>query len=389
VDLSRRLAEAAVRRTCVLVVEVPGWAATRYAAELAIRRRGWRLASSPADADVLLTCGTPGPRLAEAVGLLWEQVPGPRARATVTARSAVDAAMEQAAAALLDTGHQRADAAQRSPDPAMGTRAEHDEDDEDSGGSENQHADEEHASDGSDGDMNDSDMNDGGGDMDMDMEPGGIPLAGGAQDRDGLEMDVLHVPLGPVLPHWPAGLLLHCTLSGDVVTEARPEVLGAAVDAVPDPPMPGASAVDRLDRAARLLYLAGWEARATDALRLRDDLLAGNDDASVAAGVDRLVARIRRSWVLRWSLRGTGPISSGTCEELGLDDRATGDVHDRLVICLTEARSALEGDRLPAPVSPEILAELLPGLEIGAVRLLVASLDLDTGAHLSTGTAAR
>ena len=28
-------------------------------------------------------------------------------------------------------------------------------------------------------------------------EPGGIPLAGGGPDRDGLEMDVLTVPLGP------------------------------------------------------------------------------------------------------------------------------------------------------------------------------------------------
>ena len=28
-------------------------------------------------------------------------------------------------------------------------------------------------------------------DRDMDMAPAGIPLAGGADDRDGLEMDVL------------------------------------------------------------------------------------------------------------------------------------------------------------------------------------------------------
>ncbi|WP_143553999.1 hypothetical protein [Serinicoccus sp. CUA-874] len=44
-------------------------------------------------------------------------------------------------------------------------------------------------------------------------------------------MDVLKVRLGPVLPYWPAGLVLHCSLQGDVVTEARAEVLGAADEA--------------------------------------------------------------------------------------------------------------------------------------------------------------
>ena len=70
-----------------------------------------------------------------------------------------------------------------------------------------------HMSDDSDmsGDMN----------MDMDMSPSGIPLAEGGDDRDGLEMDVLHLPLGPVLPHWPAGVVLRCTLQGDVVVAAE------------------------------------------------------------------------------------------------------------------------------------------------------------------------
>jgi hypothetical protein len=220
----------------------------------------------------------------------------------------------------------------------------------------------------------------------MDMEPHGIPLAGGAEDRDGLEMDVLHVPLGPVLPFWPAGVLLHCTLAGDVVTEARPEVLGPAEEAVTDPPSPGAPAVDRLDRAARLLILAGWEAAATDVIRIRDDLVAG-DTGTVAPRLDRLASRVRRSRLLRWSLRGAGPIDVETCRRLGLGDRAVGDVHDRLVTVLAEARSALDGGSLPEPVGPGVLAQLVPGLELGAVRLLIASLDLDSGVRQPAGTA--
>ena len=53
------------------------------------------------------------------------------------------------------------------------------------------------------------------------MSPDGIPLAEGAEDRDGLEMDVLHLPLGPVLAHWPAGVVLRVTLHGDVVGRRR------------------------------------------------------------------------------------------------------------------------------------------------------------------------
>lgn len=369
-DVNRRLAQAAIRRSTVLLVEVPGWAATRYAAERAIRQRGWRLALSPADADALVTCGAPGPRMAHALDLVWAQLPGPRTRVAVSAPSAVDAAFAQAAASLVDTDRQRADAARRSTEPVMGGPAE-----------------------GADPDAEDTDH----GDTDhgdMGMRPGGIPLAGGAEDRDGLEMDVLHVPLGPVLPCWPAGLLLHCTLSGDVVTAARPEVLGAAGDAVLDPPPRRAAAVDRLDRAARLLVLAGWEKVATDTVRLRDDLLDSDDDdddaadAANAARVDRVVGRVRRSRLLRWSLRGAGPIDMDTCHELGLHGRSAGDVHDRLVTLLWDARSALDGRSLPAPVPLDALARLLPGRELGAVRLMVASLDVDTGVRTATPAAA-
>jgi hypothetical protein len=45
------------------------------------------------------------------------------------------------------------------------------------------------------------------GEVDMGM-PGGLPMAERGEDRDRLKLDRLHVPLGPVLPDWPAGLLV-------------------------------------------------------------------------------------------------------------------------------------------------------------------------------------
>ncbi len=61
----------------------------------------------------------------------------------------------------------------------------------------------------------------------MDMPaPGGIPLATGSEnDRDGLEMDELSVSLGPVLPSWPAGLVLRCVLHGDLIADASVQTM--------------------------------------------------------------------------------------------------------------------------------------------------------------------
>jgi hypothetical protein len=43
----------------------------------------------------------------------------------------------------------------------------------------------------------------------------GLPMAHEGDDRVGLRLDRLHVPLGPVLPDWPAGLVVRLTLQGD------------------------------------------------------------------------------------------------------------------------------------------------------------------------------
>jgi hypothetical protein len=349
VDLTARLATWATTRTAVLLVEVPGWAATRWAAEREMRRRGWRSADSPADADVLLVCGAPGDRLSTACDVAWSQLPGPRARAAADDRTDVRAALDGALATLHDERRQRDDAAGRPSDPVTGpTAAPADEDD------------------GPEDDMHHDDM---------EMAPGGIPLAGsGGADRDGLEMDVLSVPLGPVLPHWPAGLVLRCTLAGDVVVAARADVLGAAEGARPPSPSPSAFAAARLDRAAQLLTLAGRGADAATAVRLRDAVLA--DDAGAADGLERFRRHVRRSRLARWALGGTGSVDAG---EHDLPAWVAGTVHDRLMTMLDQAQPAGHGSAMQPPGTPvDRLPALVDGLEIGAVRMLVTSLDVQT-----------
>lgn len=54
---------------------------------------------------------------------------------------------------------------------------------------------------------------------------GGVPygraMAGRAPDRDGLELDQLEVRVGPFFPAFPAGLVLHLKLQGDLIQEVH------------------------------------------------------------------------------------------------------------------------------------------------------------------------
>ena len=177
------VARAAAGRAHVLVVEAPGAFRERVVLERALDALGWCLAGSVADADVLAVVGEPGPRLREVVERTWHQMSEPRARVDVTTEDGVAPALAEARDVLLDTDRQRAGARAR-PRQEDSPPAEPD-----------------------------------------DMSPDGIPLAEGAEDRDGLEMDVLHLPLGPVLAHWPAGVVLRVTLHGDVVADAEVEDL--------------------------------------------------------------------------------------------------------------------------------------------------------------------
>ena len=349
--LRRQLATLAVDATHVLLVEAPGAWLTRVAIEREIGRRGWRLALSPADADALVTAGTPGPQLSQRVESVWEQLPGPRSRTVIadhTDTASVRTALDMVAAELLDPERQIRDARKRE-----GSATDHMSDDSDMSG----------------------DMN-----MDMDMSPSGIPLAEGGDDRDGLEMDVLHLPLGPVLPHWPAGVVLRCTLQGDVVVAAEASEVDES-DGVAMNLGPNERAALRCDQLASLLALSGWADGHAAVRRVRDALIDEPDAAVGTALLDDLQRRLRRARLLRWSLRGIGDLRPD--DQPDAPSQLHGDVYQRLVRLADQARAELTGDAAsPAPpasvtVLLAVAERLVVGLDLAAARLVVASLAID------------
>jgi hypothetical protein len=367
------------------VIATPGGTLARLAVERLVRERGWSAATSPAEANVLVVAGPPVSELDTHIDRVWAAMPAPRVRADIGAAAEAPAALTAAVAHLADPARQRAEAAARravEPDEqAHGMSGghemscgsampdmDHDEhDDHGHGHGHGQH--DQH-------DMHDMhegheghDMSGGhdmhgmhhGHDMSGMEMPGGVPMADRAADRDGLMLDVLHVPLGPALPDWPAGLVVHTTLQGDVVQEATIELLGHSTghhaghhaaehgswrDEVADPAL-----VHRLDSAARLLAVVGWQDAATTARRLRDEAVTG----SPKSDVDKWARRVRRSRTLRWSLAGVG-------EHEGTDT-------------LGRLHAWLDGDDAVLP--PDVLPRLLVGTEFAAARLIVAGLGLD------------
>src|SRR5260370_8072981 len=162
----------------------------------------------------------------------------------------------------------------------------------------------------------------------MEMQ-GGLPMADRGADRDGLRLDQLHVPLGPVLPYWPAGLVVHLTLQGDVAQHAEAQALGPGGGgsfwtepwrrAAAGEPVTTGEAVRRraaadLDSLSRFLGVAGWDDAATVARRLRDDALAGVPGSRLRPALHRLARRIARSRTLAWLTRGLGVLLPGHAE---------------------------------------------------------------------------
>jgi hypothetical protein len=396
VGVTGLLVRAGAARPHVLVAAMPGGAAVRLAAEEQLRRRGWPVALSPADADVLLVAGVPAADIAASVQATWAAVPAPRVRALVTSPGEVAAALD-AARAELATGAPRwlpaGDAAVLAG--VNGGAASG------SGGSHGARAMASHQDTG---------------DMDMGM-PGGLPMAERGEDRDGLKLDRLHVQLGPVLPDWPAGLVVGLTLQGDVVQYAEACAVGLAGGAGSfwtepwrraaggEPVITGVAARRRgaahLDSLARFLGLAGWDDAATTACALRDDALGGGPVSSLGLAVRRLAVRVARSRVLAWSTRGAGTLRPDEAAAAGVTGpawRAGGDVTARYrcwcreLAGLTAAfddgsrldpavleppRGRLDGARAPSASLLAVLPRLLAGAEFAAVRLIVASLDPD------------
>ena len=360
------LGRLAARNAHVLVVEAPGGWRLRAAVERAALRRGWSLALSPGEADVLAICGELGPNLGDAVEEVWQQLPGPRVRIELHDADEVSSRLEEARDQLLDIAHHQRDALDR---PVLSDRLDESGGDMDMGDGGDMDM-----SDGDDMDMGDGDDMDMDGGMDMEMAPGGIPLAEGAEDRDGLEMDVLHVRLGAALPYWPAGLVLRCTLQGDVIVDATAEVsAGHSDDRDRD------RAARHVDNVVSVLALAGWEAAAVDARAIRDGLLE-NRMEDAARRLARLQGRVQRSRMLRWSLRNIRPLGADDLQRLGIPSDLSGDTHDRLLAMIHRALHLLDGKAAPDARVPsaELVAELVVGLDLATARLMIASLDIHT-----------
>lgn len=285
--LRQLVVRAATTRPRVLVVEMPGGARVRMTAERELDRRGWPTGTAPGSTDVLLLAGHVPDELTPAVDLIWDQLPGPRARARPLGPDDVVAELEAAQTSLRDDPQQRIDARERDREPA-GSWVEDD-----------------------------------------------LPLAEGDDDRDGLEMDVLVHPLGPLLDHWPGGLELHTRLHGDVVAHvevhrpASPTHLPAAVAA--------------WDAAARVLALVGDDVWARRARAVRDQRPGPELDGG-GRPVRAHLARLARHHVLPHSVT----------DVLGrlLDERIDASTHR---------------------LDDAALASLLEGHDLGDVRLLVAA----------------
>ncbi|GAA0958280.1 hypothetical protein [Actinocorallia libanotica] len=369
-----RLARFAAVRPPVFVVTAPGGTAVRLAVEAVLRERGWRSVASPAACSVLVVCGRPGPDLEQAIDRVWNEVPPPRARIRAVApeREHLLPLLEQAEHELADLRRHRV------------LRAEENLAEEQGGHQEFGH---EHH----DGHGKSGHGHHGG-------KVAGLDMAGQGADRDGLKLDVLHVQLGPVLADWPTGLVVRTEMQGDVVQRAEVETCAgvgggsfwtepwaAARDG--EPVARGAAERRRaarcLDTLGRLLSVAGWPRAAGQARWLRDDLLADHPPERLAPRFAQLSDSVLRSRTLRWMLRDLGPIDAASA-------LLVGDAADRLYALLVEARTAMDllGD--PTPLDPadeargvpgavpvSLLPGLLAGADLGAARLIVASLDPD------------
>ncbi|OLT13889.1 hypothetical protein BJF79_19595 [Actinomadura sp. CNU-125] len=423
-DLRARLLGFATARPRAFVITSPGATRTRLLVEDGLRRRGGRTVTAPAAATILILCGTPGEELASAVDVTWADVPGPRAfirlDETVSAEE-VATALDRAVRELADTAVQWADAAaRRAWTPEDDQDAEHEQDDEadHEGGHEASPPHDEHEEHQEHGghEEHGGHAGHGGGHDGHEHHMGapmGLPMAGRADDRDGLKLDVLHVPLGPALHDWPAGLVLHLTLQGDVVQAVRVGVAdgGESRSSFWDEPWLRATAGQRvsvgeaerrraaahLDSVGRLLAVAGWTNAAERARVLRDDAVADASGDRLAVRFAGFSRRIRRSWILCWMLRDVGVIGRAAVDRHGLSGpsaRHLGDVFARLRGWLDEAgaaigrigdREQLDGsdgprgpiERRPSAAMLNLLPVLLEGAELSAARLIVASLDPD------------
>jgi hypothetical protein len=402
------LLRQAARRPRYILVTAPNATRVRLLAEAETARRGWRAADSAADASLLVVCGLPDEVLGGAVQTVWTDMPSPRARVELSLDATAGRATERldwAVNRLADAEGQLSEAAERlAADHWTPTYAQDLQNHEDhdpghhSAGDQHEQPRDEHG---------DQEGHEGGHEAHMGA-PGGLRMADRGPDRDGLKLDRLHVPMGPVLRDWPSGLVVDTTLQGDVIQQATVRtVSGSGDQRFWDEPWLSAMrghhvtrgeaerrrAASHLDSLGRLLGVAGWLSAAAEARRLRDRVLAAASREEVVRDYMRFERRVRRSRLLRWMLRDLGVIEEA-CRLPGPGGGMSGDVATRLGRWLTETGAALtamddasrledgEGPRGPVEDRPAekviaVLPDLLVGAELAAARLIVASLDPD------------
>ncbi|WP_431932252.1 hypothetical protein [Micromonospora sp. RP3T] len=406
------LARWAARRPHLLLAAVPGATGARLAVEAHADRAGWPLAASPADADLLVVAGEPGAELAAAIERVWEQFPGPRARARITDPAGAAPGLRAAVARLTGAGG-------KPPDPGPGCAREggSSADQEGRGGQEDGPSQEGRRGPGAghrEHTRHGPEVNDarpaghgqhGGGSARHDHDgmsmPGGLMMAERAEDRDGLKLDVLHLALGPVLADWPGGLVVELAVQGDVVQSAKARVLPpadpSAVRPYPDVDHPGLrrrrQAVARLDSLGRLWAVAGWPVGANAARRLRDALVDDVPLAVAYSGFRPLARRARRSRALRRATDGLGVLAPLVAARAGVQVPATvcGDATARWERRLAETDRLLAGGGPGAAPEPDATAvlklatRLVVGLDLAAARVVLASFDPDPDALPTTG----
>ncbi|ELR85526.1 MULTISPECIES: hypothetical protein [Mycobacterium] len=361
----------------------------------------------------------PGSELGEVVERIWDQLPGPRVRIDITDKESIDSALDRAGAELLDSGRQRDDARDRAQSPGPDHRGHHggtahggtDHGGTDRGAMDHsghhgmdhgaiEHGDMDHHNMDHDamehgamehGDMDHSAMDhsghhgmDHGG---MEMAPAGIALAEGGEDRDGLEMDVLHLRLGPVLPHWPAGLVLRCSLQGDVLAEAEAWIVDNDHESgykAPPEHTELVAAARQCDHVVDLLELSGWWRASVIARRARDLLLGDSDVDRARELLDGLHKMLGKSRLLRWSLRDLAPLTAESLDRHELPAALAGDTYDRLLTRVGQARTLLREPlssslfELDSTKISDALPAVVRGLDVATARLVVASLGIDT-----------
>ena len=407
-DLTARLRRFSFARPHLLVATAPAAIETRLAVERYARERGWPVAESPADTDVLVVVGPIDDGLASVVAVLESQVPAPWVR--------VDLLDVDSVAARLDVAPDRL--ADWSPDPRMSSGPEIPPPEGDNGGH-GDHGDHPVSvparTDSPEPAAHEMGGHEMGGHEHHMGAVAGLSMAGRAPDRDGLKLDALHVPLGPVLGYWPAGLRISLTLQGDVVQDAVVETIGlpAGGPSFWDLPMVSAlsgdhirmgdiarrRAASHLDSLMRLLGVAGWEGPAMSCAILRDRVLDGEPAGPLMETFRPLGRRVAKSRALRRMTEGIGELTGRACEQAGISGPAAvaaGDVWARIeqwvrsteedlarsddsswVADVEGPRGRLDRAEPPSTALLRVLPVLLVGAELAAVRLIVASLDPD------------